>query len=169
MMRVAILSAAVCLIAATGGCTPTDERDYPSLLPRPIERRSDAEPITRAQIAAPDPALDAKIGGIRIALADAARAFDQASASADALARAARGASAGSDAWLDAQTALAGLDGHRAETSAALSDLEQLAIDRAAAGQPDYPAIGTAQIAAQTQIDSQAAAIARLQAMLAPA
>ena len=66
-------------------------------------------------------------------------------------------AGVGSDAWLDAQTALAELDGYRAESTAAVSTLDELAIARASNAQPAYPALdsvhqqGEAQVAAESE------------------
>lgn len=143
---------------------------YPSLLPRAAERGGFAEPAAPAPAAsAPDPALDTQIDAIQRRAGEAASRFDQGAAKAERPVRIAGKAAAGSDAWLDAQTALAGLDVLRAETLEALTDLEQLASERAVALKADYPALGAAIAAARGKADAQAQRIAALQAMLSPA
>ncbi|UVO49115.1 hypothetical protein M0208_00725 [Sphingomonas sp. SUN019] len=144
--------------------------EYPSLLPRGAERAGFEEPAPPPPVAAaPDPALDARIATVRQKSTDAAGRFDAAATKAGQTVRAARGAAAGSDAWLDAQTALAGLDVLRAETLEELTDLEQLASERALALTAEYPALNAAIAAARTAADEQAKRIAALQAMLTPA
>ena len=78
--------------------------------------------------------------------------FAEADRAASGLLGAGARATVGSDAWLDAQTALAGLDTPRADLLAVVTDLEQLAIARAAAGQPPYPALQTAQAEAEADL-----------------
>ena len=51
------------LFAPLAGCAVPDV-SAPSLLPRPIEGRSEAEPERPAPVATPDPALDAKIAAL---------------------------------------------------------------------------------------------------------
>jgi hypothetical protein len=88
---------------------------------------------------------------------------------AERMVSAADKAAAGSDAWLDAQTALATLDGLRAETLEGLTGLEQLASERAAALLAEYPALDAAIATVRKDTDEQARRIAALQARLAPA
>lgn len=133
------------------GCSTADV-SAPSLLPREIETRSEAEPERPVPVAAPDPALDAEIAGLAArrnkAIADFATADRVAAARLNAGARAA----VGSDAWLDAQTALAALDTPRADLLAVVTELEQLAIARAAAGQPAYPGLETVKGETDTEL-----------------
>ena len=150
------------------GCSE-DRASFPSLLPRAIEQRDESEPVRAATTVAADPQLDAK-------LAEAARAsgkvrddFVVRLSKAEALTKAAKGAPAGSEAWLDAQTALGDLDVLRAELSVTVADLEQLAIDRAATGAPPYPALEAAREQAAAQLQSAARTIATLTGELAPA
>jgi hypothetical protein len=143
---------------------------YPSLLPRGSERVGFEEPAAPPPVAvAADPALDARIAAVGQRATDAASRFDGAAAKAEQMARAARGAAAGSDAWLNAQTALADLDVLRAETLEGLTDLEQLASERALALSADYPALEAAIATVRTAADEQAKRIAALQATLTPA
>jgi hypothetical protein len=121
-------------LAATG-CAERRGGPYPSLLPRPIESRGDAEPVVAA-------------------------------ARAETLTKAAQGQAVGSDRWLDAQTALAELDVFRATTSAALTDLEDATMSRAAEGKPPYPSLEAARATAQAELDRQAAKIGTLQASM---
>ena len=159
------------LIAALGtGCAPMpDGGRFPSLLPRAIESRSDAVELPPVAVATPDAALDARLAALAQTLDAATRAFDAGFARADRLADAARGTSAGGDAWLDAQIALAELDVLRTDTRLAIADLEQLAADRALELAPDYPALTTLIEQAKTQEVRQNERIASVEARLAPA
>ena len=157
------------LALAVTACTTQEDGRFPSLLPRSIESRSDAEPEAAAPAAvAPDPALDAKLASLHADLDKAAQAFDAAVRRARPQVTAARSARAGSDPWIAAQVTLGGLDSARADTSAAVAELEQLAIERGTSGQPDYPALVAVQDAANAQLDGQSKSVAALQAMLAP-
>lgn len=148
-------------------CAAPSATRYPSLLPRPIEARSDAEPVdTPPPAATPDPALDARLAALGKDIDAASAAFAPAAARAERAARAARGDAAGGERWIAAQSLLAELDGYRATTSAALTDIEQLALDRAAAGAVDYPALATLRETTQAALDAQTARIAAIQAML---
>jgi len=155
-----------CLALLAAGCAAQTSTRYPSLLPRPIESRSDAEPAVEPQVAAPDTALDRQLGGFKSTLAETASAFAPAADRAEQTARDAKGDPAGSERWITAQTALAELDGYRAQTSATLSDLEQLAIARGAAGQPEYPALESLRTMAETQLAAETRRIAAIQATL---
>jgi hypothetical protein len=152
-----------------GGCA-ADTGTYPSLAPRLVERLGFEEPDPAApQAAAPDTALDQAVARASEALNSARSDFDAAAATAERAAARARGAAAGSEPWIEAQTALAQLDIVRAATSAAVSDLEQLAIERATTLAPPYPALVEAQARAQAALREQDATIRRLTASLAPA
>lgn len=143
---------------------------YPSLLPRGSERGGFEEPAAPPPVAvAADPALDARIAAVGRKATDAATRFDAAATKAERTVIAASGAATGSDAWLDAQTALADLDVLRAESLEGLTDLEQLASERALALTAAYPALDAAVATARTSVNEQAKRIAALQAMLAPA
>ena len=150
------------LLLALSGCASPTAR-YPSLLPRAIELRDDSEPVRAVADAAPDAALDAKIAELQVALAESSATFTAARTRADPLTEAAHGAAIGSDAWLNAQAALSGLDGARAETLAALADFDRLAIDRAQAGLTPYPKLTMALEAGSAQAERQAASITALQ------
>ncbi|MDB5707535.1 MAG: hypothetical protein JWN66_4651, partial [Sphingomonas bacterium] len=140
-------------LALLGGCAEQGASRYPSLLPRPIEARSDAEPAAPpAAVATPDPATDAKLATLKAALDESATAFAPAADRAEQAATAAKGQPAGSEGWINAQSMLAELDGYRATTSTSLTDIEEMAIARAADAQPDYPAIETLRAAAETQL-----------------
>ncbi|WP_010163931.1 hypothetical protein [Sphingomonas sp. PAMC 26617] len=152
-----------------GGCAAPRAATFPSLLPRPIESRSDAEPVAPVTIVEPDPATDATLVDLQKTIDTAGTTFDAAADTADRLARAAHGDAVGSDRWITAQTALGQLDGLRATTSSAITDLDELALTRAASGKPDYPAIATLRQTAQAALDSQAARIQTIQARLTPA
>lgn len=148
------------------GCA-RDETTYPSLAPRAVEKLGFAEPEAPPPAAvAPDPALDRTIAAKESALAAIVRGFDGDAARAERMAAAAKGRAVGSDAWLEAQTALAALDDWRAQATALVTDLDTLAADRAATLAPDYPALAGLRTRAQAEAARQSAAIARLTASL---
>ena len=148
------------------GCATPPASRFPSLLPREIERRSDAEAVTPVAVAEPDSALDAKLAELSTMLGKSRSDFAKAAARAETLARAARGSAIGSDRWLDAQTALAELDVFRANSSAFVTDLDEILIARGTDGKPPYPALEAARASAQAELDGETATISRLQAVL---
>ena len=165
------LARAVCLLVpfAVAGCAAQTAGRYPSLLPRAIESRSDAEPETTAVLAEPDPTVDAALSDLRKTVETTIADFAKAAQSADRLASAAKGDGVGGERWIAAQTALAELDGYRATLSSAVTDLDALALNRAAEGKPDYPALTALHDTAQTAVDEQAARIAAIAARLTSA
>lgn len=157
------LSSAALLLSA---CAHSDTGHYPSLLPREIESRSDAEPEVVAAVAEPDPALDAKIATGIAAVATNKRDFATTATRATSLVQRARGDAVGGERWIDAQSALADLDIYRAQSSGVVTDLEELALERAANGKPSYPTLDTALKEAQAELDAETARIGSLQSML---
>lgn len=154
MLRAPILPS-LCLVLIPG-CAAGADGPFPSLAPRAIEATTFEEPAPRAASAIPaDPKLDAMLAGIMASLSRTADSFGAASTRADVAARAARGQPVGSDAWLDAQTALAELEAIRAETGDLVSRLNEIAIGRAAALMPAYPALTKAQEQASAQSTAQ--------------
>ncbi|MDQ2879519.1 MAG: hypothetical protein M3R41_10655 [Pseudomonadota bacterium] len=167
-MKPVFLALALPLVIA--GCSAVTTQRYPSLLPRAIEARSDAEPIVApAGPVAADPTLDRDIAAYRATLTGNAAAFTAAADRAEHAARGARGAAVGSEPWIAAQTALAELDGYRATTSATLTDIETSAIARASDAQPAYPALDAAKAEADAMLNDQTARIAAIQALVKPA
>lgn len=165
-LPVSVLRLPVLVVAAAAmlaGCA-REESKYPSLAPRPIEKLNFAEPEAPppAPVAA-DPALDASIAAIAKRLDTVTAGFAGDSAKATTAARAAKGKPVGSDSWLEAQSALAGLDDWRAQASAIVTDLDQLASDRAAGLAPAYPSIGPLRDRAQAETDREGDAIRQLQ------
>ncbi|MDF0487167.1 hypothetical protein PX554_03415 [Sphingomonas sp. H39-1-10] len=150
-----------------GGCAEQTVSRYPSLQPRAIERRSDAEAAAAAPAPpAPDPALDATLATTAKTLADTDAAFGPAADGAERAARAARGGGVGSDRWIAAQTALAKLDAFRATTSASVTDLDELAIGRARDAKPPYPALESLKARGDAQLTAEINRIAAIQALL---
>lgn len=156
------------LVVGLAGCTDTAHR-YPSLLPRPIEGQSLAEPERPAPVASADAALDAQITELRRALQTAATRFAAAAQDAEAKVAVARGVPEGSESWLSAQTALSGLGAHRSTTVDTLAALEALAIARGVEGLPAYPALDEAVAAADAQATAQGDRLLALEAALAGA
>ncbi len=161
MIRASILPA---FLVVTACAAP--QGDYPSLLPRPIEKISLAEPVRPMPVATPDAALDARIATLAAAVASANGKFEAAVARARPAIRTGAGKAEGSEAWLGGQVALAQLDVARTDIDSPLADLERLAIDRAAAGQPPYPALDAAVQRATQTATAQRATIAELSARL---
>jgi len=140
--------------------------DYPSLLPRPIEKISLAEPVRPVPVATPDAALDARIAALSRDVTGAKAAFDAAATRVRKTVGAAADSSEGSERWLGGQVALAELDVARTAIDVPLAELERLAIDRAAAGAPPYPALDAALAKANADAAAQRTIIATLGAQL---
>ncbi|MEI5687066.1 hypothetical protein [Sphingomonas kyungheensis] len=161
-MKMLWLSALVLPLAACAH----DATPYPSLAPRAVEKLGFAEPVVTVAEAKPDPALDARIDAWQRQLDTIAKGFAADAARTETAAARARGQAVGSDAWLDAQSALAGLDDWRSQASALLTDIDLAASDRAAALLPVYPALAPLRERAAAEGERQAQTIDRLQAAL---
>lgn len=154
--RLIPLALVLTLVACTGPAG-----SGPSLLPRAVEKQSFDEPAPApAPVATPDPALDTRIAGILADRMDAATDFAEADKRLSVPLAAGARAKVGSDAWLDAQTALTELDDARGRIADALTGLEQLAIARAATGEPPYPALEAARTETEAQVDRITAIVA---------
>lgn len=157
---------ALALMALAAGCAPT-RADFPSLLPRAIEDRSDEVAVAEPAPVVPDAALDGRIAALTEELTSADRAF---AATADRAERlAARAGAAGSESWIEAQVALAELDTLRAPVVGIVSSLEALVIDRGVEGKPPYPALDAAIATARDRNAAQAARVTAIEAQLAAA
>ncbi|USU09298.1 hypothetical protein NF700_03055 [Sphingomonadaceae bacterium OTU29MARTA1] len=154
------------MIALSLSACAKDTTTYPSLAPRAVEKLGFAEPEVAVVEAKPDPALDARIAAFAQTLARTRQGFAEDARTAGAAAARARGKAVGSDAWLDAQTALAALDDWRAQTASLLSDVDLAASDRAAALEPVYPTLAELRGRVSEEVEGQSAAIDRLQATL---
>lgn len=152
-------------LTALAGCTQAGSR-YPSLLPRPIEKTSLAEPERPVPVATPDAALDKKIAEIHASLAEGSKTFAAGAQDAEAKIAVARGTAAGSEPWLQAQVAMGGLAELRRPAVAALADLEEMATQRGVDGLVPYPALDAAVAEAAQAADSQQARIDSLEAAL---
>lgn len=152
-------------LAGLAGCTQPAGR-YPSLLPRPIEQTSLAEPERPVPVATPDAGLDAKIAEVRANLDAGIKAFTAGAQDAEAKIAVARGTAAGSEPWLAAQVAMGGLAELRRPAVSALSELEELATQRGVDGLPPYPALDSAVTAAAAAATAQQARIDALEAAL---
>jgi len=162
MTRAPLLAA---LLVTVAGCARADV-DSPSLSPRAVERLGFAEPEVTPAVARADPALDAGIAGLRTRLAAAARGFDTAATAAGRAATRAGARTTGSEAWLDAQSALAQTDDWRAQTTTLAGEIDALAVARVTAGDAPYPALAEAAAAARAEADRQEREAGRLQALV---
>jgi hypothetical protein len=140
---------------------------YPSLALRPIESRSDAEPVAPppGPVAA-DPALDTQIATAMAAVDKAHAAYATAADKAESAAGKPGSQLVGSDSWVGAQAALADLDAQRSETLTASSSLEQLITGRGVAGEPPYPPLDDAYAKAQAVADAEVKRTAAIKARL---
>jgi len=159
-------TAALAVVALSLAACARDTTAYPSLAPRAVEKLGFAEPEVPVVEAKADPALDARIVTLGRSLDAVAKGFAADAAKAEAAGGRARGKAVGSDAWLDAQTALAQLDDWRAQTSSLLTDADQIASDRAAALAPAYPSLAALRERIAAEAQRQGATIDRLQAAL---
>lgn len=147
---------ALLLIPLLAACAAPDG-EYPSLALRPAERVSGTlEPAEPAPYVPPaTPA--AVLGRLEQLTADAAGAHRTFLAEAPAVrskVSAASGAAEGSDAWAEAQVALAGLQAARSKAMIALADLDRLYVD-AAVEAAAIERIGAARDTVAAQVDEQ--------------
>ncbi len=156
MMRACALLVGLSL----AGCArDRDTTPYPSLAVRPVEKQGFAEPAAKPVVLRPDPALDTQIADLTRRLTGIEEEFTKAHDQARADAAKARGAAVGSEAWLTAQTELATLEEIRARTSSLLTQIDDRAIQRAAALEPEYPTLTSLRERASAAVTRQAAQI----------
>jgi hypothetical protein len=127
--RTATLTGFLPLLLAAACAAPGP---YPSLAPRPAETAYAGEDERQPTPQPDDPALAAEIDRLAAAARAGAADFDAALPAAEAAAGAA--GATGSDSWVEAQQALSRLEAARARTTAAIADLDRLAVERASAG-----------------------------------
>jgi hypothetical protein len=149
------------LLLLLAGCAQAPS-GAPSLLPRPIETRTDSEPAVGSDQVAADATLDAEIARRRAAFDAAAKSLDARLNDAER-STAVRGArTEGSDAWLAWQQRLGAVNEARVEVDAALDALDQLAIARGVEGRGGYPALDQAIAAAERVAADQQARLVRI-------
>ena len=156
---IARLSLAVVASLLLAGCA--QEGQFPSLAHRPAEDIDmTVEPVREAPVVPANAALRARIEQLTDALRRGERRFDGDYGAAASAARAA--GAQGSESWVVAQQAISRLEASRAQTTAALADLNQLRLERAdlPTSEEDQAALDTAiafgdRVAAdqQTRID----------------
>lgn len=119
------------VLISLAGCAG-ETGQFPSLLPRPVEQRSEA--IQTPEPPAPAPA-DAQLATRLQALLKQARdgeaAFSDALPATQRAVAAARGAAPASERWVEAQRLISILDSTRVPTTSALATLDSLFIDLA--------------------------------------
>ena len=137
---------------------------YPSLAPRPAEKAYADDADERRPTPQPDdPALAGEIDRLLVEAKAGAAEFDGALPAAQSAASAS--GPAGSEACIEAQKALSRLEAARARTTAALADLDRLAVERAGAGtlgEADAERLRAATAEIQGLADSQADRLQRL-------
>jgi acetylornithine deacetylase/succinyl-diaminopimelate desuccinylase-like protein len=137
---------------------------YPSLAPRPAEKAYADDADERKPTVQPDdPALVREIDRLVAEARAGSAEFEAAIPAAQAAAGAAGGS--GSDSWIEAQQALSRLEAARARTTAALADLDRLAVERASAGtlgEGDAARLRSATEQLQALADAQAERLRRV-------
>ncbi|WP_299328246.1 hypothetical protein [Parasphingopyxis sp.] len=133
MIRRAAICATPLLLLACAG----PEGEPPSLATRSIEGVLD-EPVRGiAPVrSAADPALAAEIDRLVSQAGAGDRDFGAAYPAAERAVAAASGSSMQSETWIEAQLAVSALDSARAETIAALGDLDSMLAEQTASGRP---------------------------------
>lgn len=126
------------LAALLGGCASGAEDRFPSLSKRPIEdmgltRIPDA--IIPSPSAPADGALNGQIAGLRGQASQGQARFNAELGGTRARVAAARGAAPASDAWMEAQMAISGLEAARRPSVEALASLDQLLVGRQNSGE----------------------------------
>jgi hypothetical protein len=118
----------ICILAS--GCTAP--ANPPSLLPRAIETRSDAEAAPSA-ITVPNeisPALSAELNALLIDARAGDADFAKAQSAGNAALVSGKSASAGSEAWIAAQLVLSALQVARQRSANALAKIDTIAINQ---------------------------------------
>jgi len=163
---VLLLSASMALL---GGCA--EQGHFPSLLPRPIEKlgTGDAEPEAAPSPSIPqDPALGQQLAQLLDRARQGQQAFDKDYGAAESAV--ARAGASGSENWIAAQVAVSRLEGARADTTAALSDLDALVLTRTREGkgtnEADQAAVASTRDQIQSLAEGQAEKIASLSTRL---
>ena len=144
--RTSFIATALTATLLLSACVSNGE--FPSLAVRDVELDRSTEAPARPPVdIAADPALRQRIEQLAARAQAGARAFDTEHGRAAAAGSAA--GSEGSESWVVAQQALSRLEAARAETMRALGDLDEVAMERAAAPTaPDDLAALNAAIAA---------------------
>ena len=155
------LAILVPLLVAAGCAAPGP---YPSLAPRPAEKAYAEDAEERQPTPQPDdPALASEIDRLLAEARAGGADFDAALPAAQAAASAS--GAAGSDSWIEAQQNLSRLESARARTTAALADLDRLAVERTSAGtlgEADAGRLRAATAEIQALADNQAERLRRL-------
>lgn len=160
-----------CLLAGLTVSACLDRGEYPSLRPRAFE----ANGPPGAPVPAPPPAPPASAQIVARTNALLARAAEGQEAFARALpaaqAEVSRAGPADSDSWIDAQSAVSGLDASRAETVAAVAELDALnlsGVDAAGLrfGDNDFAAITAAAARGNALLVAQQRTVQELAARL---
>ena len=149
MKILVIMSALSALLLA--GCATPQAGEFPSLAKRPQERagdRADAPTITTAISAPADAVLQAQLRDLSSQIGAGQAAFAKTLPQARAAMAAARGAAPASEAWVQAAMLLAALELDRGPSQTALSELDQVLVNRSMAP------VGSAENGGMAEIDA---------------
>jgi hypothetical protein len=151
------------------GCAASTATNEPSLARRSAEAIDPRVPIPSNPTPGPvDPAISARLAALVASGESGARAFDALVGQAETLAGAA--GPARSESWVLAQQAVSGLEGARAASTRALSDIDGITSSRIASDTgltyADLAAVEAASAELRALTDRQSAIIDRLSARL---
>ncbi|MEN7535786.1 hypothetical protein [Aurantiacibacter flavus] len=165
--RIAMLFVAAAPLALAACATPAGE--YPSLAQREIERVGMVMTPPQTTPAPPPNPTEPVLSQAR-ELVESVRTAHAAFLASESAVRsrvaAARGATAGSDAWALAEVALAGLSTQRSRAMVALADLDRLFIAASTSGE-STETIGEARSEAADMVAAEDAVLSELSAQLA--
>ncbi len=168
----ALITAATTAALLLTGCATKDDARFPSLAKRPIEdmgltRIPDA--VEPPPAPAADGALVGRIAELRGQIASGEARFRAELARAQAKVSAAGGAAPASDAWMEAQMAISGVEAARRPSVEGLASLDQLKVsrerDNLRAGTDELDAAITA---GRATVEGQSATLTALKRRLRP-
>ena len=163
--RIRLLLALPSAALALAACVPED--GFPSLALRPAERDVSIEEPVHPAVAVPsDPALLTRIAERQRQAAEGERGFEAVLGATETAVD--KAGAAESESWVEAQQALSRLEATREPTTRALSDLDRLAIDRAAmpTNSEDFAALNAAIAAVEAIAQGQQQRIDRIRTRL---
>jgi hypothetical protein len=155
----------LCLAVTLSACA-TPEGDFPSLERRPFET---ASPEAAPAPAAPTeltPALTEKIRAITGRHKRANEAFNRALPRLQAIAERAAGSAQGSETWVNAHLELSRLDHNRADSVAALGELDELIAAQADSDSTYVVLLSAYQEPVANEVTAQRSAVERLSQLI---
>jgi hypothetical protein len=156
---------ALSLAATLSGCAASDGA-FPSLERRPFETVNAVSPPAPATAAKLSPGLVEKIKALTARHEAAFLAFNLAVPRVQAIAQGAAGSAQGTENWVNAHLELSRLDQDRADSVAALGELDALIAAQADQGSDDVALLRVHQAAVATDVSIQRSVIERLSRLI---